>query len=357
MSDNMGGPVLYDAVCKISSSSTKEFNYKLIIDNLQNVINDYPNGQQLKCEEFKIPMKYSALPCYISIYPSGKREKYIGSVSLFLHAEPSDNMKCKLKYECGIVDAEGEAKSLSDTYYEDVSRYKGGWGDYEVITHNDLFDASKKYLKNGSLTLAFKISIQQDGVVSNSKQFDGNEGVSKDHFNFMRKLLENPEDFGSDFIIECSDHEEVKCHTNIIAANSEVFKAMLSHDSTEKEAGRVEMDDLKMEICKNILKFVYTGYLDEDDITMELYEQSDKLGFLVLKDVCSKHLMQCIDKENCIGTLLVADARDDQGLMDAAIECILDNYAQLADMLKNNVNNHKILHEMLDKMAQRIKLA
>ena len=53
----------------------------------------------------------------------------------------------------------------------------------------------------------------------------------------------------------------------------------------------------------------------------------------------------------------MADARDDQGLQDAAIECILDNYAQLADMLKNNVNNHKILHAALDKMAQRNNLA
>jgi len=357
MADN-NTSLLFDAMCKISSYGSNVFNYKFIIEDMQTTVNDFPNTMKLIGEEFKIPMKYSVLPCHIQVYPSGATDANEGYMSVFFHAKPSDDMKCKLQDEFAIIDAKGEKKYVQNNLERNISEFKVGRGFREFIKHSDLFDPSKKYLKNGSLTLSFKITIKQDDLVIKSKQLAGNgERVNNDHFSFMEKLLENPENFGSDFIIECANHEEIMCHTSILAANSEVFQGMLAHDSTEKKNGRVEMDDLKKEICQIILRFVYTGCLDGDDITMELYEQSDKLGFLHLKDVCSKHLIQFIEMENCIGTLLVADARDDRGLKDASIECVLDNYDKLADNVENNVTNLKLAHEMLRKMAQRIKLA
>ena len=70
----------------------------------------------------------------------------------------------------------------------------------------------------------------------------------------------------SDFIIITSDNEKVPCHRNVLAAIPR-----FAHPTEERRLGKVELKDLKKEICDTILKFSYTGCLDDDDITMQLF--------------------------------------------------------------------------------------
>jgi len=357
MSDNKETPAVYDSVDIVSpSNDPKVYHHKVIIQDFKKVTEDYPNKKKLVCDGFKIPIKYSTLPCHFDVYPSGSREKDDGWLSVYLYAKPTDDMDFKMNTEFTCINADGKKQDVHEIKRH-VSYYKQlGYGKF--IKHTDIFDASKKILKNGSLTLAFKITILQNDIVMKSKQFSENgDGVTKDHFNFMKKLLENPEDFGGDFIIVCSDLEEVKCHTGILSANSEVFKGMLAKDSIskEKKEGRVHMKELDKEICNIILRFVYTGCLDEDKITMELYQQADKMGFLRLKDICSKHLINFIDKDNCIATLGMADAIGDDNLKDAAADCLEENAVGLANELKNNINGQDLLPELYVRLAKRLK--
>jgi len=358
MSDDKVSPGIFDAVSKVSFSGSKVFNYKFIIEDLKTAIEEYPNRKAIVGDEFKIPIKYSSLPCHIGVCPSGAHEKDDGWLSVYLFAKPIDDMDFKLHCEYAVINADGEKVEVYEIEEDEVSTYIDGWGDDQFIRHTDIFDASKKLLKNGSLTLAFKITILQNDIVMKSKQFSENgDGVSKDHFNFMKKLLEKPEEFGSDFTIVCSDLKEVKCHTNILSANSEVFKGMLAKDSVskEKKEGRVHMKELDKEICNIILRFVYTGCLDEDKITMELYQQADKMSFLRLKNICSKHLINFIDKDNCIATLGMADAIGDDNLKDAAADCLEENAVGLANEMKNNINGQELWSELYVRLAKRLK--
>ena len=130
---------------------------------------------------------------------------------------------------------------------------------------------------------------------------------------------------------------------------------MFAHPTEERRLGKVELKDLKKEICDIILKFSYTGRLD-DDVTMELFEQADKLQFLELKEQCSKHLIQFIDKDNCISIYEVAIGRNDQTLKAAAIDCMEENFDELADDLESNIKDPKLWPQLCRRMAKRPRL-
>lgn len=323
-----------DSICKISPSVSNVYHHRMIIEDIEQIVKDYPNNRKLVGDDFKIPVRYSSVTCYISIYPSGRGKG--GFLSVFLCCrEPADE-NVKMKVECCIIAESGQKKNVYSSSEHEASVYVDRLY-VHFIKHSDLFDASKCFLKNGNLTLAFKITCHHSDATIKSHTFAENlVDETKDTFKVMKKFHQG---FMSDFIIECSDHQEVNCHSIILAAKSEVFEKMLTHDTPEKREGRVKMEGLDKEICDNILKYVYTGCLNEDLITMELYMQADKMGFLQLKDICSKNLVQHINKDNAVEILVIGDVSNDQVLKDAAVECIEENYDdKIADELKNNVD-------------------
>ena len=240
MSDTKVDIDTFDSVCVFTPSSSKVYHHKAIFNDFKKVTEDYPNGEELEGDEFKIPVKCSSLPCHIAVYPSGNEnhiEVYpsgnedgsVGWMSVYLFAKPTDDMDFKMSVEWSIINTIGEkvfVKSDSEGHDNSVSVYEDSWGEQHFIKLTDIFNPNNNLLKNGSLTLACKITIFQADVVKKSNQFAENRegGVTNNHFSFMNRLLENPADFGSDFIIECSGNEEVKCHIGILAAKSEVFE-------------------------------------------------------------------------------------------------------------------------------------
>ena len=88
---------------------------------------------------------------------------------------------------------------------------------------------------------------------------------------------------------------------------------------------------------------------------MGLYEQADKLGFLKLKDICSQHLIQYIDKDNCIATLVFADANNDQSMKEAASDCLDENAEELLESLKNNVISLELMSDLYLRVIKKLK--
>ena len=87
---------------------------------------------------------------------------------------------------------------------------------------------------------------------------------------------------------------------------------------------------------------------------MELYQQADKLGFLQLKQICSQHLIPFIDKDNCIATLVMADATNDKKMKEAAADCLEENAEELFNSMKNSFNN-QLFPELYLRVAKKLK--
>jgi hypothetical protein len=71
---------------------------------------------------------------------------------------------------------------------------------------------------------------------------------------------------------------EFPAHKIVLAARSEVFKAMFQHPTKEKSTNHVEIEDIEPEIFKELLRFIYTGRLTA--ATMEKMA----VGLLVVAD-------------------------------------------------------------------------
>ena len=79
------------------------------------------------------------------------------------------------------------------------------------------------------------------------------------------------------------------CHKVILAAYSPVFRRMFQVDMVEKSTGEVNMMDVRPEVCKMMLQWMYDGDIDrwaEDDTISDLHDLADMYLIMDLKDLC-----------------------------------------------------------------------
>lgn len=73
------------------------------------------------------------------------------------------------------------------------------------------------------------------------------------------KLLDSGE--FSDITVEASGLR-IRAHKNILAARSEYFRAMLTHNTIEANSGHVKINDIKAQIMRAVLRFIYSGKIN-----------------------------------------------------------------------------------------------
>ena len=67
----------------------------------------------------------------------------------------------------------------------------------------------------------------------------------------------------ANFVVVCGD-KQFRCHKNILAYRSDVFKAMLSHkNSLEAMTNKVRIDDCEPKVMEIFLEFLYTDQLED----------------------------------------------------------------------------------------------
>ena len=58
--------------------------------------------------------------------------------------------------------------------------------------------------------------------------------------------------------------EEFHCHRNILAGRSPVFKAMFLSEMIENTSRTVDIRDIRPEVAREMLQFIYSGSTKED---------------------------------------------------------------------------------------------
>lgn len=144
------------------------------------------------------------------------------------------------------------------------------------------------------------------------------------------KLL--TEDAFKDVEIQCEE-QTFKAHKVVLAARSSVFKAMLQSKMLEDQTGRVEVKDMKSDVCRELLVYMYCGKLPQltPDISRDLYEAADRFNVGGLMQLCAEVLTKNLTPDNACELLILADTHSDLSFKDSVIDFILDKKIPLAD--------------------------
>ncbi len=142
----------------------------------------------------------------------------------------------------------------------------------------------------------------------------------------LSKLLDNDSNADINFTIQ---NHKIAAHSAIISASSPVFAAMLEHGKFKEGLTKtVEIDDINVEVFKQLLQFLYTGVAPDYDspaITEQLFLAADKYQVDFLKNQCEDSLISKLTVENVIHCLVLGHLYSAPKLQEAAVDCLVIN--------------------------------
>jgi len=255
-----------------------------------------------------------------------KAKKYSDSVSVFLHNDTGGDLFLKLAaYYVNLNNIKQEYYG-GDKMLKVNSQHDFGWHEfskYEKMTH---------YAPEGILKLIFEITILE--VSDESAEFVDDRSnknslvLSQDyhrdqHFQDLDQLFSSK--MFADFTIRCGD-KTFKCHKNILASRSPVFKAMFESKMKENESGSVEIQNISPEVLENMLQYIYTCNVSSiDKMPKELFIAADQYQVEKLKEHCEEKLISVIDVENCMDLLVLGESHQVMKLKAKALKFVSKN--------------------------------
>ena len=91
--------------------------------------------------------------------------------------------------------------------------------------------------------------------------------------------------------------------SNPMSCRSEYFNAILTSGMLEVATGKVTINDISVDIMKAMIKFIYSGKVEEDKgikFYKELLKASDQYLLAGLKEMCQLRLMAKVSVDNAI---------------------------------------------------------
>ncbi|KAI5711932.1 hypothetical protein M8J75_004401 [Diaphorina citri] len=317
---------------RLSLTPCSESGQELLVPTLSDII--YKNSWQirkyskavLRKEKFDSPaFEYNVNGIYtkwnLSIRywkgTDGKRVKSPVVLCLnLLNARVSDEKQTRIKFQFGVFNAQvmqWELCNVSNVTFnlENTKKMVSvGYRDLSIMDRH-------LQMPHGNLSIQVKLQISQNEVERNS--------LSQD----MYKLMNSTE--SCDMRLICSETgTEFPVHRCIMSSRSSVLAQSIEHSvsnnntknllhqmsvdgktlvtpSVENSVIKIKLD-VKEEVLKQIIKYIYTDYVDHiENITEDLLEAAHWLKLPGLKSICERNLLEVISPDNVASLLLIAD--------------------------------------------------
>ena len=156
--------------------------------------------------------------------------------------------------------------------------------------------------------------------------FDPNENFMINHMVDQQLLyfLKN-QMMSEDFGIRCGD-DEVKFNKNFLVKASDVFAAMIKNPKTaEAKQSYVVLENVPLDVVKSFKKIFHDGNVTKEVFDLELLMFADRYNIQLLVNLCKVQIMKTICKENLKDILNVADALNDNQLLQGVADFVISN--------------------------------
>lgn len=303
-------------------SSKKEMSW--IISDFSSLISqEYPISSPIFYETFE-----EILGLQLCLCPLNVDSKEYFSLYLFLYNYEFEQKK-QLSYRISVMDNEGKVFSSVFEKASKVMLNSSGDKGRHIYTIETLFIEKNNILnENNGLLLDDKFTIKFciDIVNTTIQQVHDYYALSKD----LEQLIENCA--FSDVILVVSNIE-FPAHKSILALRSSVFHAMFTHNMKEKMIDKVIVKNMKMEVFREFLRFIYTGCIEVKlEMVHELLAAANHYALNCLKHVCERRLLSEMKIENVVDILLVADRYNVKDLKEEAIHFITIHSKDIVEM-------------------------
>ncbi|GFR14848.1 protein maternal effect lethal 26 [Trichonephila clavata] len=153
------------------------------------------------------------------------------------------------------------------------------------------------------------------------------------------------------------DGRIIKAHKFILQSRSPVFRKMFEHNTTEKDAGSIEVTDVAFIPLQALVWYLYTGEVQRlpfEDVC-DLYETADKYEVFMLQQACSESLLSFIDQDTVCRILVLSDLHNDIILRQHATMYTLCNFLEVrekADWELTVRTHQRIASDILEKVCR-----
>uniref|UniRef100_A0A2A4K6Q1 BTB domain-containing protein n=1 Tax=Heliothis virescens TaxID=7102 RepID=A0A2A4K6Q1_HELVI len=159
---------------------------------------------------------------------------------------------------------------------------------------------------------------------------------------------------GSDFVIESADGAKFNIHKVILAAHSEVFKAMLKGETAESQNSYVKLIDVSGEDLRYMLEYIYTGTVKDIENTnfASLLMLADRYNLKGLWELSEFALSEHLTLDNALDILIVADMYDSDFLKAEALKYIKENKEVLYSSSFDEITNPELLKQLCTYLTE-----
>jgi len=140
----------------------------------------------------------------------------------------------------------------------------------------------------------------------------------------------------TDFAVVLKSGDELRCHKHVLSDNSPFLDDLLSGETAEARANKLDVSGLEEETVVSFLQYVYTPcpqerprgssykrVFEEKRLTMELLEMAHRYGVQDLQDDCTKHLIKNINENNVMAMWMKGESMENDGLRDGAMSHLI----------------------------------
>nr|XP_042909293.1 speckle-type POZ protein-like isoform X2 [Parasteatoda tepidariorum] len=112
-----------------------------------------------------------------------------------------------------------------------------------------------------------------------------------------------------------------ECTKQLYVADPQCSQKMFEHKLEEKETNVIEIVDLEMQVLKDLISFLYTAFIPNEDFdsVLALYYAADKYDVSDLRKFCGEILLSKLTIDNACLVLALAERHSDQILKDSVM--------------------------------------
>lgn len=250
----------------------------------------------------------------LRIFPGGSLEAHKGYLSFYLASK--SNQVARATYKLSVINQMigGEDESFSSSgvrIFEAKGVQVDGWGRDKFMLAPMLKEPSLGYRVND--TVVFKVDITVFGDLEASVVLDSRyAGHASRSLDACLRSMFNDRATADTEVILTSSNDCLHVHRCILAARSDVFRAMFASNYREQRCGQVLVPDIDTAVMRELLLHIYTDCLPDRAFLAEhawaLLAGALKYQLPALIEACEVFLVAQLEPEGAPALLSYADS-------------------------------------------------